>query len=273
MASKAFLFQTTRNILSELGSSTSKLPGLVHHYGGRALLVTDRGITKLGLHREAVAQMGRDGVSVEVYDGVEEDPSVSVIEEATSRAKAMRADVVIGFGGGSSMDTAKLAAVLAKSDQPLDTMYGVNQLRPGTQRLSLIQVPTTAGTGSEVTPITIVTTAGCEKKGVVDPLLLPDYALLDGDLTLSCPRHVTSATGVDAMVHAIEAFTGRLKKNPVSDTLAVSALTLLGRNIRTVGSDPTNREARANMLLGACLAGMAFANSPVAAVHALAYPI
>jgi alcohol dehydrogenase class IV len=134
-------------------------------------------------------------------------------------------------------------------------------------------VPTTAGTGSEVTPIAIVTTPTTEKKGVVSPRLLPDWAILDPELTLGLPPHVTAATGIDAMVHAIEAYTSRHKKNPMSDQLARQALALLSQNIREVCSNGANLEARAQMLLGSMLAGMAFANAPVAAVHALAYPI
>ncbi|MCW5773427.1 MAG: iron-containing alcohol dehydrogenase, partial [Rhodospirillaceae bacterium] len=140
-------------------------------------------------------------------------------------------------------------------------------------RLPLVLAPTTAGTGSEVTPIAIVTTGASEKKGVVSPQLLPDCAVLDADLTIGLPRHVTAATGIDAMVHAIEAFTTKHKKNPMSDTLAKEALRLLAGSIRTACTDGGNRAARADMLLGAMLAGMAFTNAPVAAVHALAYPI
>ena len=132
-----------------------------------------------------------------------------------------------------------------------------------------------AGTGSEVTPISIITTGESEKKGVVSPVLLPDWAVLDGELTVSVPSPVTAATGIDAMVHAIEAYTTRLKKNSLSDLLAREALRLLGENIRTVCSPEGSKDAiaRGNMLLGSMYAGMAFANAPVGAVHALAYPI
>jgi alcohol dehydrogenase class IV len=118
-----------------------------------------------------------------------------------------------------------------------------------------------------------VTTPTTEKKGVVSPRLLPDWAILDPELTLGLPPHVTAATGIDAMVHAIEAYTSRHRKNPMSDQLARQALSLLSANVRTVCADGSNLEARSQMLLGSMLAGMAFANSPVAAVHALAYPI
>ena len=180
-------------------------------------------------------------------------------------------ELVASIGGGSALDTAKLVAYLAKTPDRLDDIYGVG-LAKG-ERLPLLLVPTTAGTGSEVTPIAIVTTPTTEKKGVVAPRLLPDWAILDPELTLGLPAHVTAATGIDAMVHAIEAYTSKHKKNPMSDQLARQALTLLSANVRTVCADGSNLEARSQMLLGSMLAGMAFANSPVAAVHALAYPI
>jgi alcohol dehydrogenase len=150
-------------------------------------------------------------------------------------------------------------------------MYGVGMVRGG--RLPLVLVPTTAGTGSEVTPVAVITTGETTKAGVSSPVLLPDVAVLDPDLTLGLPPAITAMTGVDAMVHAIEAYTSRHQKNPLSDNLARQALLLLSRNIRTAVHDGGNRAAREAMLLGACLAGQAFANAPVAAVHALAYPL
>jgi alcohol dehydrogenase len=137
----------------------------------------------------------------------------------------------------------------------------------------LIQIPTTAGTGSEVTPISIITTGETTKQGIVSPLLLADVALLDAELTVGLPAHVTAATGIDAMVHAIEAYTSKLRKNPYSDMLACEALRLLSKHIVTAVEDGNNLVARSAMLYGAMLAGQAFANAPVAAVHALAYPL
>lgn len=139
--------------------------------------------------------------------------------------------------------------------------------------MPLILVPTTAGTGSEVTPVSVVTTGEGQKNVVYSPLLLPDLAILDAELTLGLPPHVTAATGIDAMVHAVEAYTSKDLKNPISDCLAREALRLLSTSLFKACQDGSNLQARENMLLGACLAGMAFANSPVAAVHALAYPL
>ncbi|UIY31271.1 iron-containing alcohol dehydrogenase [Neorhizobium galegae] len=135
-------------------------------------------------------------------------------------------------------------------------------------------VPTTAGTGSEVTPVSIITVGGNEKRGVSSPIILPDIAILDPDLTVGFPAHITAATGIDAMVHAIEAYASKsANNNPLSKMLARQALQLLGSNIEKAVFDGKDRAARGAMLLGSMLAGQAFANSPVAAVHALAYPI
>jgi alcohol dehydrogenase class IV len=268
---KPFTFQAPPNILFEAGAST-KLAELVAGYGAkRILLVTDKGVRNAGLTGNAEAGLIAGGCELTVFDGVEADPPAHVIEQAVALCRDKRIELVISIGGGSALDTAKLVAYLAKTPDRLDDIYGVG-LAKG-ERLPLLLVPTTAGTGSEVTPIAIVTTPTTEKKGVVSPRLLPDWAILDPELTLGLPAHVTAATGIDAMVHAIEAYTSKHKKNPMSDQLARQALALLSANVRAVCVDGSNLEARSQMLLGSMLAGMAFANSPVAAVHALAYPI
>lgn len=266
-----FIFQTTRSILSETGA-TGKIGALAAGLGcTRVAFVTDRVILEAGLADEALSGLKKAGVSVWIFDQVVADPPEAMILAAAAEAKAQGVDGVVSVGGGSSLDSAKLIALLVNSDQPLSEMYGVG-LATG-QRLPLILAPTTAGTGSEVTPISIVTTGAAEKKGVVAPQLFPDWAVLDAELTVGLPAAITAATGIDAMVHAIEAYTSKHKKNVMSDALAKQALGLLGANIRTACTTPGDREARGAMLLGSMLAGMAFANAPVAAVHALAYPL
>lgn len=237
----------------------------------RVFLVTDSGLVKAGLVSGAIESLETAGLKVKVFSDVLADPPEKSVLEAVAAATDYGTDGVIGLGGGSSMDTAKLVALLARSPQSLTEIYGVELARG--PRLPLVQIPTTAGTGSEVTPISILTTPSHEKKGVVSPLLYPDVALLDSHLTLGLPPAVTAMTGIDAMVHAIEAFTTRHKKNPISDALAKQALQLLYRNLPRVISSGTDATARENMLLGSLMAGMAFANAPVAAVHALAYPL
>jgi len=266
-----FTFQSPSNILFEAGASR-KIAELVEQYGAsRIMLVTDKGVRAAGLTGDAEAALSAARISVTIFDGVVADPPSQVIESAAALCRDQKIELVLSVGGGSALDTAKLVAYLAKSPDRLDDIYGVG-LAKG-QRLPLILVPTTAGTGSEVTPIAIVTTPTSEKKGVVSPRLIPDWAVLDPELTLGLPSHVTAATGIDAMVHAIEAYTSKVKKNPMSDQLARQALALLSANIRRVFKDGRDLEARSQMLFGSMLAGMAFANAPVAAVHALAYPI
>ncbi|GAA3957053.1 iron-containing alcohol dehydrogenase [Allohahella marinimesophila] len=268
-----FQFSTTPTIISEPGAA-GRLAALCSDYQASSVfLVTDAGILKAGLLSQVQPGFDEATLKLTVFSEVEADPSEQTVLAAIDQARSAGADVVIGFGGGSSMDVAKLVALLASPDcqQSLPDTYGVGQAKG--KRLPLIQVPTTAGTGSEVTPIAIVTTGETTKSGIVSPLLLPDVAVLDAQLTLGLPAHVTAATGVDAMVHAIEAYTSKIRKNPLSDMLAKEALRLLAGSIRTAVSDGGNIEARQRMLLGATLAGQAFANAPVAAVHALAYPL
>ena len=266
-----FDFHSTRSILLERGGS-SNLAQRVFERGGKAvLIVTDSGVLSAGLLTKALVQFQELSLPVHIFSDVLADPPVSVIDSAVKAAQDCKADFIVGFGGGSSMDVAKLVALLASGKEKLADVYGVDMAKG--PRLPLILVPTTAGTGSEVTTIAIVTISESEKKGVVSPQLLPDVALLDAELTLGLPSHVTAATGIDAMVHAIEAFTTKRLKNPVSDCLAKEALRLLSGNLHTAVKSGSDIIARENMLLGACLAGMAFTNAPVAGVHALAYPI
>jgi len=266
-----FLFSTVSDVLSGPGSS-AQLGDMAAGMGiRRALVVTDPGIIKFGLLDAAVANLEADNIALNIYADVVADPPESVVLDAVRAAQEFGCDGVIGFGGGSSMDVAKLLAVLIKGEQPLADIYGVDQITGG--RLPLIQVPTTAGTGSEATMVSIITTGETTKAGVVSRTLLADKIILDASLTTGLPPAVTAATGIDAMVHAIEAFTTKNKKNPLSDMLAREALRLMAGNIETAVKQGDNLEARSAMLLGAMLAGQAFANAPVAAVHALAYPL
>jgi len=210
--------------------------------------------------------------SVQIFDEVEADPSQKTLLNAIEVGKKFNATGVIGFGGGSSMDVAKLAALILGSNENLEEAWGVANAKG--PRLPLALIPTTAGTGSEVTPISIITVGEEEKKGVSSALILPDLAILDPDLTLGLPASTTAATGIDAMVHAIEGYASLNKNNnPISKMLAIEALKLLSGSIEKAVFDGSNVEARGNMLIGSMLAGKTFANSPVAAVHALAYPI
>jgi len=267
---KPFIFNTTPSIrmgaglLDELGDIAKSV------CGDRVLVVTDPGMMATGIVKRAVACLEKAGVRATIFSDVQADPPEAVIHEAVAAAQGMSG--VIGLGGGSSIDVAKLAALLATGTQSLSEVYGVGMAKG--PRLPLIAVPTTAGTGSEVTPISIVTTGASEKMGVVSPMIIPDLALLDPELTRDLPAAVTAATGGDAMVHAIEAYASASpNNNPVSRALACEALRLMAPALERAVQVPHDMEARGDMLLGSLLAGQAFANSPVAAVHALAYPV
>ena len=265
-----FIFETVPEILFETGAA-ARIGDIVKPRMQRPCFVTDKGVVAAGLADGALESLRAAGLEVFLIDCVEADPPAQIVKQALVDARNHKCDGVIGFGGGSSMDTAKIIAVLLDSAQRLEEIYGIDMVRGS--RAPLILAPTTAGTGSEVTNISVITTDDGEKMGVVARQLYGDLALLDASLTVSMPRHVTAATGIDAMVHAIEAFTSKLKKNPLSDALAKEALKLLSSNIVAACEKPDDMAAREAMLLGAMLAGQAFANAPVAAVHALASPL
>lgn len=259
-----FSFRYGPEVLSGIGAAT-RMAALLPP--GPVLFVTDAQVRKLGLTDPVLDGLGEREITI--FDAVEADPSRATLEAAVAAGRGAAA--VIGFGGGSPMDVAKLAAYLLGSGENLDDIWGVGQTRSA--GLPLILVPTTAGTGSEATAVSIITLPGGEKRGVSSPALLARHAVLDPELTIGLPRAVTAATGLDAMVHAIEAYTSAHLKNPLSDMLAREALRLLAANLLAVCENPGDLDARGAMLLGAHLAGVAFANAPVGGVHALAYPL
>ena len=267
-----FAFRTVPAIIVEWAGARRLGDILSESFGARrVMLVTDMGVRRAGLLDPVLASLEASGFAVTVFDQVVADPPEAIVHACAAQARTAGVDIVVGLGGGSSLDIAKLCAVLVGSDQPLAEMYGIGKVSGA--RLPLVLIPTTAGTGSEVTNISIITTGETTKMGVVSPQLFGDLALLDAELTLGLPVLHTAATGIDAMVHAIEAYTSKFKKNPLSDALAREALRLLGGNLIAACQNGKDRAAREAMLLGATLAGQAFANSPVAAVHALAYPL
>jgi len=268
-----FQFQTVPNIIAGLGTIRELHQILQKGKYVRVLLVTDQGMIAQNLHEEVLYLINEAGLDYAIYADVQADPPEHIIADAISFARQEQIDVVIGFGGGSSLDVAKIIAVLSHPQQTqcLNELYGIDQVEG--PRLPLILIPTTAGTGSEVTPISIVTTGETTKTGIVSPLLFADIAILDASFTRGLPKHITAATGIDAMVHAIEAYTSKIKKNLYSDMLAKQALKLLNINLPRVLDDGDDLEARQNMLVGSMLAGQAFTNAPVGAVHALAYPL
>ncbi|MEE2565504.1 iron-containing alcohol dehydrogenase [Hyphobacterium marinum] len=268
-----FTFRTVPHIVFEDGGSErlASLAAPLLHHARRVVFITDKGVRSAGLLDAALGDFMDADIAVHVIDSVVADPPEQMVLDAAEEARRFGAQAVIGFGGGSPMDTAKIVALLLGGDQPLSEMYGVDQVR--VRGLPLILVPTTAGTGSEVTNVAVLTTGATSKRGIAAPPLYAQMAVLDPGLTLGLPKHVTAATGIDAMVHAIEAYTNKRSKNPVSDALALAALKKLIPALERACADGSDRAARGDMLLGAMLAGQAFSNSPVGAVHAMAYPL
>ncbi len=239
----------------------------------RIAIITDKGVHGLGLIDAGLNALEEAGYDVMIFDEVTADPPEEIVLKGAKAVSAFQAGLVIGFGGGSPMDTAKVIAHLCgDNEQPLNQLYGVGQAKG--PKLPLLLIPTTAGTGSEVTNVAIITTGKTAKKGVVADSLYADRVLLDAALTLGLPASITASTGIDAMVHAIEAYTSTRLKNPISDALALTALRKLrGAIVRAVQNGHEDIEARNDMLIGAMIAGQAFSNAPCAAVHALAYPL
>jgi alcohol dehydrogenase class IV len=265
---QSFRFNPGPRIFSGGGSAAALSEVLPQ---GPCLFVTDRDVVALGLTADCQAALESGGREVILFDSVEADPSKDTLLAAVDLGRRHDVTHVVGFGGGSPMDVAKLAAYLLGSGDDLDSIWGVG-LAKG-EHLPLALVPTTAGTGSEATPVAVITCEGGEKRGVNSAALIADWAALDASLTIGMPRPLTAATGIDAIVHAIEAFTSAKSKNPLSDMFAREALQLLSSNLIKACEQPKDIDARSAMLLGAHLAGLAFSNAPVAGVHALAYPL
>ncbi|MDC0974148.1 iron-containing alcohol dehydrogenase, partial [Luminiphilus sp.] len=248
-----FSFQSVKTTLVQSGAVLHLSSLLAERGLSRPLFVTDAMLIELGVVVPSIDHLRETCSSVTVFDGIEPDPSERVVGACLEVFESGQCDSVIAIGGGSSMDVAKVVSVLASGQQALSEIYGVGMV--SSPRVPLFLAPTTAGTGSEVTPVAIITTGETTKAGVSSPVLLPDVAILDASLTLGLPQHITAMTGIDAMVHAIEAYTSKIKKNPISDMLALRALTLLAGNIRTVLRAPDDVSAREAMLLGSMFAG------------------
>jgi alcohol dehydrogenase class IV len=265
------LFRTTQRIVMGPGAIDQIGEEVRYLKAEKVLFVTDKGVIEAGLIKLAQASLEKSDIAYAVFDGVEPDPRYEIVADCADLIRREQPDLLIGFGGGSPIDIAKVSAVMATNKDPITKYFGIDLIpNPG---LPTIIVPTTAGTGSEVTPIAILSDEGEKlKKGIVSPHLFPSVALLDPELTLGLPPNITAFTGIDALIHAIESYTS-VNATGMTDILAFRAMQLLYDNIRTAYANGTNLPARSSMLEGSLLAGMAFANAGVTAVHAFAYPI
>ena len=265
-------FYTNGHIVSEADSMRQKLGDLAKQYDATsAIIITDTGICELGYVDIAQESLEQAGINVVIFDRVVADPPIEVVEQAIELARANQCNLVIGLGGGSPIDTAKIVALYPNDFQSVNELLEADI--SGFKKMPLFAIPTTAGTGAEATFVSVITAKDGSKKAIYTPKILPDVAILDATLTLKLPRHITAATALDAMVHCIEAYTSRTKKNPISDALAVKGLQMLWSNFYTVLHHGDDIDARADMLLGSTLAGIAFVNASVAAVHGLSYPL
>ena len=237
----------------------------------RVTLCSDAGVVAAGLVSRVVAPLHDAGLAVDVLTDIPAEPPLAAVDAAAAGIAAHAADVVVAVGGGSVMDAAKVASVCARQGRPAADLVGIG--RAGSRGLPTVLVPTTAGTGSEATFVAILTDAASGMKvGVVDPHLLPDVAVVDPELTDHLPADITAATGMDAVVHAIEGFIATVS-TPLARGLAIEAARHLGGGLEAACRDGADLVARDRMAVGSHLAGMAFANSSCCAVHALAMPL
>ncbi len=265
------LFRTTPRIVMGPGAIGQLGQEAFNLRGKKVLIVTDKGLIGAGLIQQAEKSLKSSRIKYTLFDAVEPDPRYEIVTQCLEQIHREKVNLVIGIGGGSPIDIAKTSAVMATNKGNIAEYFGIDLVpKPG---LPTIMVPTTAGTGSEVTPIAILSDEAEKlKKGIVSPYLFPAVALLDPELTLGLPPHITAATGMDALIHAIEAYTS-VNATGMTDILAFRAMELLYHDIRTAFANGNSLEARSKMLEGSLLAGMAFANAGVTAVHAFAYPI
>ena len=233
------------------------------------LIVTDAILVKSGTVDLALAQLG--GRRYGVFDQVKPEPEIAIVEDCTRAYREGGHDGLIGVGGGSAIDIAKGVAAFANHEGPLVELFGVDLVKR--KGPPLIAIPTTAGTGSEVTNVAIFSDKQAQlKKGIVSDYLLPDVALVSPLMTLTCPRSVTAASGVDALVHAIEAYLS-VNASPITDAIALGAIKLIVKALPKAYANPSSLQAREDMATASLMAGMAFGNAGVGAVHALAYPL
>lgn len=262
------------------------LPRIVRECGQRAFICSDARFQQDPMLAQMARSLAEAGIAVEVYDETIAELPLDCVEHAAARAAAFRPDVVVGIGGGSCLDIAKLVAVRLSNERPLSEFYGEFKVPGPVTRV--IAVPTTSGTGSEVTPVAVLADPARDMKiGISSPYLIPDVAICDPELTLSCPRGLTAIAGADAMTHAIEAFTAArhtitpqiglqrvfVGKNAISDMHAREAIRGLAGHLRRAVENGSDIEARAQVMFGALQAGMAFSTAGTAAAHAIQYPV
>lgn len=265
------LLETPQQIYYGRGSF-EKMGDLVKDKGTKVLLISDKTMEQLGYIEKSIQQLDERDLTYAIYLGVDSEPNDDYVREALAVYKKNHCDVIVSIGGGSCIDTAKAVAVLATNGGDISD-YMNNHKNVINKPTAHVAIPTTAGTGSEATDVTVITNVANKEKMMIKQFgFLPDAAIVDPLLTLSAPKRVTAATGVDALSHAIEAYISKLS-HPMTDMLALSAIKLIANNLLTVYEQGNNIEAREKLSLGSLQAGMAFGNASVCLVHGLSRPI
>jgi len=268
---KTFSFTGAKKIVFGNGSFAGLAGHIAEQKVSRPLVVLDGNLAGTGFGKKVSDLMEKAKISFVLYDKAVPEPPIELADEGAKLARKKKCDGVVGIGGGSAMDLAKAIAVLAANKGKAEDYLGLNRV-PG-PGLPKIMIPTTAGTGSEVTFTAVFIRKKLKKKeGMNSPYLYPELALLDPELTLTLPPHPTAATGIDALCHAIESYTS-INASPMSEVMSLEAIRLISDNLRTAVHDGTNIEAREAMLLGSLYAGLGLANAGVTAVHSLSYPL
>ena len=271
MDNKIISLRSPHLILAGIGAS-ERLGQEAKGIGARkALVVTDKGVINSGIGKRIKDLLEKEGIGVEIFDEVISDPDIRNVETCIEMGKKGKYDLLVGVGGGSPMDIASITSVMVANPGSVREYFGINLVKnPG---IPTILIPTTAGTGAEVTQNAVLTdTEEKMKKAIISPHLLARVAIIDPLLTLSMPPSVTSFTGMDALTHAVESYTSN-NATVLTDLFAKEAMILIGRSLRTAVAQGNQLEARYDMSLGSLYAGISLANAGVAAVHALAYPL
>lgn len=269
------MFQTMRfrtpliifgmNTVQTVGEEIRKLGGQ------RVFIITDHGVVQAGILKKVLESLEKEKIAFEIFDQVEAEPSIENLLAAVQKARPVKVDLFIGLGGGSVMDTTKVASVLKVQEADIHDLFGVEKVsRPG---LPTIMIPTTSGTGSEVTRNAVFTDKAANLKKVVSSqTIIPTVALVDPSLSLTLPPQITAATGIDAFIHAVESYIA-INASPLTDPLALEATRIIAENLGPAVANGQDLQARYNMSLGSLIAGLTLNNAGVGAVHALAYPV
>ena len=266
-----YLFKSARKLVTGINSSEKLVEYIQQLNMTKVLVLTDKGVLNSPAVQKIEKNLIESAISYTIYSDITPEPEIEVVLQTKKFFAHGDFDGIVAIGGGSVIDTAKCVAIYGNNNEPLESLFGENKVK--VKGLPLIVLPTTAGTGSEVTNISILSdTKNQVKKGIVSDYLLPDVAIVAPELTVSCPPSITAASGIDALVHAIESFIS-VNASPITDALAIQAMTLIMKSLPIAFAHPENMKAREDLANASLMAGLAFGNAGVGAVHALAYPL